>query len=322
MSELAEATPVTGDAPPPDRSGLRLGLLVGALVVALVAGFGLGRLTGTGTGTGDPAAGAAADPAANHTHAPGVAPHQHGGATGGTASAGAEVGGLTTSAGGYTLVPAATSFTAGRAADFRFTVQGPDRTPMTTFAIVHEKPLHLIVARRDLSGFQHLHPTMAPDGTWSVPLTLPEPGVWRAFADFAVRDAAGQDLPATLGVDLTAAGAYTPHVLPAPARTAVVDGLTVGYEGTPTVGATQPLQFRVTQAGAPAALQPYLGSYGHLVVLREGDLAYLHTHPDLELSGGTVKFWLAAPSPGRYRMFFDFQVGGVVRTAAFTVDVA
>jgi hypothetical protein len=109
--------------------------------------------------------------------------------------------------------------------------------------------------------------------------------------------------------------------VPAPAREATVDGLTVGYEGTPSVGATQPLQFRVTRAGAPAPLQPYLGSYGHLVVLREGDLAYLHTHPDPQLTGGTVKFWLAAPSPGRYRMFFDFQVDGVVRTAAFTVEV-
>lgn len=26
-------------------------------------------------------------------------------------------------------------------------------------------------------------------------------------------------------------------------------------------------------------LQPYLGAYGHLVALRQGDLAYLHVHP-------------------------------------------
>ena len=51
--------------------------------------------------------------------------------------------------------------------------------------------MHLIVVRRDLTGYQHLHPTMTPDGTWRVPLTLPDPGVWRAYADFTVRDAAG-----------------------------------------------------------------------------------------------------------------------------------
>ncbi|MEK8109242.1 hypothetical protein NKG94_40115 [Micromonospora sp. M12] len=36
--------------------------------------------------------------------------------------------------------------------------------------------MHLIVVRRDLTGYQHLHPTMAKDGTWSVPLTLAQPG--------------------------------------------------------------------------------------------------------------------------------------------------
>ena len=28
----------------------------------------------------------------------------------------------------------------------------------------HEKQLHLIVVRRDFSGFQHVHPTLADDG--------------------------------------------------------------------------------------------------------------------------------------------------------------
>jgi hypothetical protein len=187
---------------------------------------------------------------------------------------------------------------------------------------VHEKPLHLIVARRDLSGFQHLHPTMAPDGTWSVPLTLPTPGVWRAFADFTVNQANGQPLATTLGVDLIANGDYAPRPLPAAAARTTVDGFMVSYAGSPSIGATQPLTFSVTRDGAPAALEPYLGSFGHLVTLREGDLAYLHTHPDAVSAPGQVKFWLAAPSPGRYRMYFDFQVGGVVRTAEFTVDVS
>jgi len=318
MAEVAEASPAarTADGPPADRSGLRLGLFVGGLVVALLAGFGLGRLNGGGSASPTGSVAGTAD----HTHAPGTAPHEHG-AGGTTAAAGAEVGGLTVSADGYTLVPAATAFTPGRAGDLRFTIQGADRRPVTTFAIVHEKPLHLIVARRDLSGFQHLHPTMAADGTWSVPLTLPDPGIWRAYADFTVDTPAGQQVATTLGVDLVVAGAYTPKELPAAATATTVDGFAVSYTGTPSIGATQPLAFRVTRDGAPAALEPYLGSFGHLVTLREGDMGYLHVHPDAVAAPGEVKFWLAAPSPGRYRMFFDFQVGGVVRTAEFTVRV-
>jgi hypothetical protein len=44
--------------------------------------------------------------------------------------------------------------------------------------------------------------------------------------------------------------------------------------------------------------------------------------PGTQLSGGAVKFWFAAPSPGTYRMFFDYQVAGVVHTAQFTLTVA
>ena len=317
-------TPAPPQAPP-DRSGARLGLVVAGIVFALVGGFGLGRLVTGGETPADgsaAAAGAVTDPNANHTHAPGTAPHEHGSAAGVTAAT-TDVGGLSLSAGGYTLVPGATAFTAGKAADFTFTVEGPDRQAVKQFAVVHEKQMHLIVARRDLSGYQHLHPTMASDGTWRIPLTLPTPGIWRAIADFTLVDAAGGQIAATLATDLVVAGDYAPVALPAPAREAQVDGFTVTYEGTPSPGSTQPIQVRVFRDGSPVAdLQPYLGALGHLVVLREGDAGYLHVHPDEQVVPGMVKFWLAAPSPGRYRAFFDFQVAGTVHTAEFTMQVS
>ena len=39
-------------------------------------------------------------------------------------------------------------------------------------------------------------------------------------------------------------------------------------------------------------------------------------------SVGPVSFAIAEPTPGRYRLFFDFSVDGQVHTAAFTVDIA
>ena len=44
--------------------------------------------------------------------------------------------------------------------------------------------MHLIVVRRDMSGFQHLHPRLGADGRWTTPLTIPEAGSYRVFADF------------------------------------------------------------------------------------------------------------------------------------------
>lgn len=278
----------------------RLGLLIGGLVVALIAGFGLGKVTTPtsptqGAQTGAPAPqGTAGD---GHNHVAG-------------ATAGSEVGGLSISAGGYTLVP--------HQAEQTFVVNGPDGKPVTTFVTLHEKPLHLILVRRDFTGYQHLHPTMAADGTWKMPAAPTAPGLWRGFADFTALTAAGAQIPLTLGFDLTINGDYQQTALPAPARESTVDGKTVSYEGTPVVGATSPMLFKVS--GGP--LEPYLGSFGHLVVLREGDLGYVHVHPEPMLAGGAVKFWLSAPSPGTYRMFFDFSVGGKVSTAEFTLKVA
>ncbi|MFD0740706.1 hypothetical protein ACFQ1L_01055 [Phytohabitans flavus] len=156
-------------------------------------------------------------------------------------------------------------------------------------------------------------------------------GVWRAYADFTANAATGQTA-VTLGTDLTARGDYVPRALPDAATQATVDGFTVSYQGTPQTAAIQPLLFTVAQPAAPGTktaapetpgveLERYLGAYGHLVVLREGDLGYVHVHPEPELVGGAVKFWLAAPSPGRYRMYFDFQVAGKVHTAEFTLRV-
>lgn len=250
-------------------------------------------------------------------------PHTHVAtdAMAGMSAASVPVGGTAAAAGGYSFVPSGTTFPAGTGRTFTFRIQGPDGRPVTRFAIVHDRPLHLIVVRDDLSGFQHLHPTMAGDGTWSIALTLPEPGHYRAYADYVAIDARGVPAAAVLGVDLTAPGTAASRPLPAAAGTDSAGGFTVSTEGTLTVGTVEPVLFRVTRAGAPAALEPYLGAYGHLVVVRQRDLGYLHIHPESRRSGGAVKFWVVAPGSGTYRMYLDFQVAGAVHTAEFTVTV-
>ena len=40
------------------------------------------------------------------------------------------------------------------------------------------------------------------------------------------------------------------------------------------------LRFTVSRGGETIRTEPYLGAGGHLVALREGDLAYLHVHPE------------------------------------------
>src|SRR3954463_9292364 len=84
-----------------------------------------------------------------------------------------------------------------------------DGKPVRDFDVEHTKRMHVIVVRRDLTGFQHLHPTMRADGTWKVPLTLGGAGVYRVYADFAV-----DGEPHTLAADLTADGGGPPAAAP------------------------------------------------------------------------------------------------------------
>ncbi|MFF4198234.1 hypothetical protein [Nonomuraea sp. NPDC001831] len=225
-------------------------------------------------------------------------------------------GGLQVSQNGYTLNPL-TPIETGKATDFRFAVTGPDGRPVTEYQVEHDKKLHFIVVSRDLTTFLHLHPEMTPDGIWSVGLTLPAAGAYRAFADFA--PTGGEKL--TLGADLQAAGDYRPQPLPEASRSSKVGDYTVSLDGDLVPGRASKLTLSVSKDGEPVTdLQPYLGAYGHLVALRAGDLAYLHVHPEQsEKAGPQITFYAEVPSIGDYRLFLDFKHGDEVRTADFTV---
>jgi len=121
----------------------------------------------------------------------------------------------------------------------------------------------------------------------------------------------------TLGSDLSVPGELVPQPLPEPAAVAQVDGFTVALTGELAAGRESELILSVSRDGKPVTdLQPYLGAYGHLVALREGDLAYLHVHP-----GDGLSFMSELPSAGRYRLFLQCKHDGVVRTAPFTLEV-
>ncbi|KRB73130.1 hypothetical protein ASE01_20375 [Nocardioides sp. Root190] len=297
---------------------------VTGFLAAIAAIFGLALLVGRAVGPVDDAPTGAHDTAHEGKKAEAG---EHDGGHGDESpnpSTGEEFpGGLMVSQNGYTLALTEPSSAAGRDRPVAFTITGPDGNPVTSYDVEHEKQLHLIAVRRDFTGFQHVHPVLdEKTGVWSIDLDL-TPGTWRLFADFK---ATGADA-LTLGTDLAVDGDYRPAG-PAPEnRTASVDDYEVTLEGDLTAGADAKLTLSVTKDGTPVTdLQPYLGAYGHLVALRDGDLAYLHVHPDGEPDDGTTKpgpdvvFYAAVPSAGAYHLYLDFQHNGVVRTAAFTVS--
>jgi hypothetical protein len=203
-----------------------------------------------------------------------------------------------------------------RTEQLRFRIVDASGRAVRDFDVEHTKRMHLIVARRDLTGFQHLHPTMNADGTWTTPLRLSTAGSYRLFADFS-----HDDKPTTLASDLRVNGTAEFRPLPAPVPTATSDG---GYDvrldsGAARAGQEAELRFTVTKNGRPVQAEPYLGAGGHLVALREGDLAFLHVHPNE--GDASIGFEATFPTTGSYRLFLQFKVGGEVQTVAFTEEV-
>jgi hypothetical protein len=233
-------------------------------------------------------------------------------------------GGLMSRQDGYSLELAETRVDAKKDVPLRFRITDFSGAPVTRYVDSHEKQLHLIVVRRDMVGFQHVHPVLDGNGTWSVPVDLSRAGDYRVFADFV--PAGGEAL--TLGADVHAGGRYDPQPLPPVATSTTVDGYTVSLSGNLKANESSMLTLSVSRNGKPVTdLQPYLGAYGHLVALRTSDLAYLHVHPMGEPSDGTtpagpeIGFHTTVPSNGNYRLFLDFRHNDVVRTAEFTVSV-
>lgn len=117
-------------------------------------------------------------------------------------------------------------------------------------------------------------------------------------------------------------GATASHLvyIPEPTTSVEIDGYTVTLSGDQVFGEST-LVFDVSLAGESIATDPYLGSAGHLVIIRTGDFEYLHTYPIDGMGGSSVHFVAEFPTPGTYRLFFDFAHASKVHTAAFTVEI-
>ena len=155
------------------------------------------------------------------------------------------------------------------------------------YEVVHDKRYHLFVISQDLSVFQHLHPELQPDGSWELELTLPKPGYYRVLSDFVPSGGSPQFLGQTLVTtdfdeDLESQAA---HLEPDLVFTKTVDSITASVELDPVpmvAGQYGHLRFMLSDAatGAPITdLQPYLGAFGHTLILSEDTLDYVHSHP-------------------------------------------
>ena len=245
--------------------------------------------------------------------------------------------GLAISEGGYSLRLHPAFFDVGQGRELHFSIIDSRGKTITEFDETHDRRMHLIAVRRDGTDFRHLHPEMDDAGTWTALASFDDAGVYRVFADFSVGGGSR-----TLATDLFASGGhFQADPFPDPRSEDETNGYVVHLDSDDAVaGESASLSLSVERDGEPVEdLAPYLGAKGHLVALREGDLAFLHVHPEEagddhghgedsrgheaegEAGGNEIAFAATFPTPGRYRLYLQFKHKSAVQTAQFTVAV-
>jgi len=220
----------------------------------------------------------------------------------------------------------------------RFSFYEPDSgKQVSQFSPTHTKLFHLFVISQDMSYFDHIHPLMEPDGSFTIETSLPAAGNYKLYSDVYPTDGT----PQVLQTGIVTAGYRTdlfasqPHLVPDKVLSKVADGMKVDVALDPPeiiAGRPMTLKFHLTDAGTGAPvrdLKPYLGAWGHTLILSEDQVDYVHSHPseivpetaeqrDLH-AGPDVTFEAFLPRPSKYRIWTQFQRGDRLITVSFTV---
>lgn len=232
----------------------------------------------------------------------------------------------------------------GQATKITYKIVNEKKEVLKDFAVAHEKLMHFILVRKDLQQFQHLHPDFNQQtGEFSINITFPTDGPYRLFPDFTPTPENPQKLPVTVTYDVNVGdlGKYKPQAVNTDTNsTKTVDGYTVYYDFPETIKAQTQIDYdlSVEKDNSYVNLEQYLGAMGHGVIIKEGNLDFIHTHAgEMDMAGmdnmGTdsmgqmnhggepnvIDFSTSFPEPGTYRIFTQFQVKGKVITTDYAV---
>ncbi|MGB5959288.1 MAG: hypothetical protein WBG73_01415 [Coleofasciculaceae cyanobacterium] len=206
-------------------------------------------------------------------------------------------------------------------------VQDSTGKAITKFETFQEKLMHLIVVSDDLQFFSHIHPNYKENGRFEVEANFPKPGKYTLFSDYKPANqkeevsvlktqVPGNSLSASpINLNTTKTFADTKANLTFSQPT-----LKAGQEVTLTFNLKQ------TSNNQPITdLQPYLGERGHLVILKQSPSLtkadYIHAHAMKDTPAGQVSFMTSFPTPGKYKIWGQFNRNSKIVITDFWVNV-
>lgn len=217
---------------------------------------------------------------------------------------------------------------AGKETTLRFRAAETKSGRTAALRTVHEHPLHLILVRRDLGWFEHLHPQPTEADVLEISCRFPTGGDYLLYADCTPVGSVNQVFRLPLHVE--GPDAVRSEVSVADhAQFRVFGDYRVGLRLSPEVPSAPGeavLTVTVTKNGLPVSdLGQWMGASGHCVLISRDTKQYIHSHPVQRGtepgSGPQIDFHTRFPKPGPYKVWVQFNHAGSIHTVDFSIDV-
>ncbi|HEY3279141.1 MAG TPA: hypothetical protein VGJ83_01410 [Gemmatimonadales bacterium] len=244
---------------------------------------------------------------------------------------------------------------------------------MTPLIPDHGHLVHLFLVGDGLEAFAHLHPVLVDSSTFDAALPPLPTGRYRVYADITRESGFTETLTDTLELPAPTGTWRASNVDDAvwtgneKRETRSIDTLADGStmiwkraDGPIVAGQDASLRFAVQAAdGRAAALEPYMGMAGHLMLTRDDGAVFVHLHPLGTISWAAqqtflvrgradtawgvvgrrlteaqgpmgrmgapatadVSFPYAFPKPGLYRLWVQVKRSGRILTGVFDTEV-
>lgn len=188
------------------------------------------------------------------------------------------------------------------------------KKPVTDLEIVHDKTMHVILARNDLKHFNHIHPEMTEPGVFTVPYKFSSSGIYRIWIDFTI-----DGMQHIVDFDVNVAGNLETEEKDG------LDGIKVNFSPPKEIlaGKEVELKFEIFDSNKKQIpiTEKFLAADAHLIAIDETLEEFGHNHDEKFDKDNKISFVHIFSKSGRYKLWLQFSKDGKEKTASFDVTV-
>ncbi|WP_462410604.1 hypothetical protein [Neobacillus sp. Marseille-QA0830] len=218
------------------------------------------------------------------------------------------------------------NLTANQPVTISILIKDKQNQPIKEFETVSTKKMHLVVVSKDLSYFDHIHPTFKGNGQFEITTTFPAAGDYKLIAEMTPVGAKDYSIEDDwLTVQGTPANPVP--IEPDTTKSKVIDGtkVTLSFDEKLEAGKNIDMNFTLDDAATNKPikdLQSYLGTVGHAVAIDKDVKQFMHIHPLYpKAKGPKVVFMTYFPTKGIYKVWGQFNVKGHILTVPFVINI-